>query len=355
MSVTESSPHTYRHHYLDYYFCCAGCRQIFVGDPHRYLDAGPRNEVPEEPPVPGTLYTYPMDPEILQDGPGSCAVGGMALEPMTTVIGEDDSELLDMSRRFRIGVVLSLPVFLQALTVDMRPGLLPAALPMAIVQWIEFVLATPVVLWCGWPFLQRGWQSLRTRNLNMFTLIAIGIGVAWLYSVAAILLPGIFPPEMRHGDGTVAAYFEAAAVITTLVLLGQLLELRARGRTNAAIKLLLGLAPKPARILREDGSEEDIPLENVISGDLLRVRPGEKLPVDGSVTDGSGAVDESMVAEAQRSRAARSTATSSYRNGKICSLDPLPASAGTVSFQPAVDAGDDLIDLVELPALARCQ
>ena len=200
-----------------------------------------------------------------------------------------------MNRRFRISLVLALPVFLLAMTVDLVPGLMPPGLSMQTVQWVEFILASPVVLWCGWPFFVRGWVSLKTRNLNMFTLIAIGVGVAWSYSLVALLLPEIFPPNMRHTDGTVAVYFEAAAVITTLVLLGQVLELRARSHTNAAIKLLLGLAPNLARIVHADGSEEDIPLQQVVPGDILRVRPGEKIPVDGSVTSGTSSVDESMV------------------------------------------------------------
>jgi Cu+-exporting ATPase len=177
----------------------------------------------------------------------------------------------------------------------MAPGLLPDNLSLHAVQWVEFVLATPVVLWGGWPFFVRGWQSVVSWNLNMFTLIALGVSVAWSYSVVALLAPGIFPPIMQHADGTVAVYFEAAAVIIALVLLGQVLELRARSQTNTAIKLLLGLTPKTARIVRDDNSEEDIPLEQVQVGDLLRVRPGEKIPVDGVVTDGNSSVDESMV------------------------------------------------------------
>ncbi|MDH3389261.1 MAG: copper-translocating P-type ATPase, partial [Gammaproteobacteria bacterium] len=216
-------------------------------------------------------------------------------EPRSVEIAEKNEELIDMSRRFWVGVVLSLPVFLLAMVADLAPGWLPQGLSMQLVQWTEFVLATPVVLWCGWPFFERGWLSLVTRNLNMFTLIAIGVGVAWSYSVVALLAPGIFPADMLHAGGTVPVYFEAAAVITALVLLGQVLELRARSHTNAAIKLLLGLAPNLARIVRDDGSEEDIPLEQVKPGDILRVRPGEKVPVDGAVTGGNSAVDESMV------------------------------------------------------------
>jgi len=332
MTVSNDSEISYRHDGIDYYFCCNGCRQKFSGDPAGYLggvaqqkaasvEAAPGTKYicPMDPeieedrpgscpicgmalepagtPVPATRteYTCPMHPEIVQDHPGSCPKCGMALEPRTVEVEEKNEELIDMSRRFWIGVVLSLPVFLLAMTADLAPELLPPGLSMKTVQWIQFVLATPVVLWCGWPFFQRGWLSLKTRNLNMFTLIAIGVGVAWSYSVVALLMPGVFPPIMRHAGGTVAVYFEAAAVITTLVLLGQVLELRARSHTNAAIKLLLGLAPNSARILREDGSEEDIPLEQVVPGDILRVRPGEKIPVDGIVTDGNSAVDESMV------------------------------------------------------------
>jgi len=240
-------------------------------------------------------YTCPMHPEVVQDHPGNCPICGMTLEPRTVAAQEEDNtELRDMTRRFWVSVALAAPVFLLAMTADLAPGLLPAGLPLGVVQWFEFILATPVVLWGGWPFFQRGWASVVHRSLNMFSLIALGIGVAWLYSVTALLVPDLFPPAMRH-DGRVAVYFEAAAVITALVLLGQVLELRARSRTNAAIKMLLGLAPKTARIVRADGTEQDIPLDQVQPGETLRVRPGEKVPVDGVVTDGVSAVDESMV------------------------------------------------------------
>jgi len=242
-----------------------------------------------------TEYTCPMHPEIIQDHPGSCPKCGMALEPRTVSVEEKNEELIDMSRRFWVSAVLATPVFVLAMLVDLVPQWLPAGLAMKSVQWIEFALATPVVLWGGWPFFVRGWQSIVSWNLNMFTLIGLGVAVAWLYSVVALLLPQIFPPSMQHAGGTVAVYFEAAAVITALVLLGQVLELRARSRTNAAIKLLLGLAPNTARIINADGSEEDIPLEQVKVGDSLRVRPGEKIPVDGMVLDGDSHVDESMV------------------------------------------------------------
>jgi len=240
-------------------------------------------------------YTCPMHPEVVQDHPGNCPKCGMALEPRTVAPQEEDNaELRDMTRRFWVGVVLSGPVFLLAMVADLAPAWLPVGLSRTAVQWTEFVLATPVVLWGGWPFFQRGWASVVNRSLNMFSLIALGVGVAWLYSVVALLMPHVFPPAMRH-EGRVAVYFEAAAVITVLVLLGQVLELRARSRTNAAIKMLLGLAPKTARVVRADGTEEDIPLDRVQPGDTLRVRPGEKVPVDGTVLEGVSHVDESMV------------------------------------------------------------
>ena len=251
-----------------------------------------------ESPVPAssrTQYICPMHPEVVQDGPGNCPICGMALEPRELLSEEENPELADMSRRFWVSSALALPVFVLAMVADLVPQWLPSWFDMRTVQWVEFLLATPVVLWGGWPFFVRGWQSVRTWNLNMFTLIGLGVSVAWLYSVFALLLPGLFPPTMRRPDGTVAVYFEAAAVIIALVLLGQVLELRARSRTGSAIRSLLGLAPKTARILRPDGGEEDIPLEQVVPGDLLRIRPGEKVPADGIVTEGGSAVDESMI------------------------------------------------------------
>jgi Cu+-exporting ATPase len=242
-----------------------------------------------------TQYICPMHPEVVQDSPGSCTICDMALEPRELLSEEENPELTDMSHRFWVSSILALPVFVLAMAADLAPQWLPSWLSMQTVQWVEFLLATPVVLWGGWPFFVRGWQSVRTWNLNMFTLIGLGVSVAWLYSVVALLLPGLFPPTMRHPDGTVAVYFEAAAVITALVLLGQVLELRARSRTGSAIRSLLGLAPKTARIVRTDGTEEDIPLEHVVPGDRLRIRPGEKVPVDGVVIDGSSAVDEAMI------------------------------------------------------------
>jgi P-type Cu+ transporter len=286
-------PHTakhradYRGH--TYYFCSAGCREKFVADPQKYLGARQAETVPE-----GTIYTCPMHPQIRQVGPGSCPICGMALEPEIagTEVGPNP-ELVDMTRRFWIGLVLSLPVV--ALEMGGHLTNLHMLLGKNLSNWIQFVLATPVVLWAGWPFFVRGWQSLVTRNLNMFTLIAMGTGVAWLYSVVAVLMPNLFPAAFRDTEGAVAVYFEAAAVITVLVLLGQVLELRAREATSGAIRALLDLAPKTARRVNDDGSDEEISLDTVQVGDRLRVRPGDKVPVDGVVLEGRSALDESMV------------------------------------------------------------
>lgn len=244
----------------------------------------------------GTIYTCPMHPQIRQTGPGSCPLCGMALEPVqATAEAGASAELADMRRRFWIGLALMIPVVLLEMAGHM-PGLgLHGMVAARSVAWIQFVLATPVVLWAGWPFFVRGWASLVTRNLNMFTLIALGTGAAWLYSVAAVFMPAAFPAGFRAPAGTVAVYFEAASVITVLVLLGQVLELRAREQTGGAIRALLNLAPKTAHRLRPDGSDEEIPLERIAVGDCLRVRPGDGVPVDGVVLDGHSAVDESMV------------------------------------------------------------
>ncbi len=253
---------------------------------------------PESTPAAATRteYVCPMHPEVVQDHPGSCPKCGMALEPRTvTATVEENPELIDMTRRFWVGTVLSIPVFILTMITDLAPHWLPAGLSVDAAQWIQFILATPVVLWGGWPFFVRGWQSVVTWNLNMFTLIGLGVGAAWVYSVVALLMPGIFPDTMRLESGAVPVYFEAAAVITTLVLLGQVLELRARSRTSAAIQMLLGLAPNTARRVAADGSESDVPLEQVQVGDTLRIRPGEKVPVDGVVIEGSSSIDESMV------------------------------------------------------------
>ena len=286
-------PHTakhradYRGH--TYYFCSAGCRAKFVADPQKYLGTRQAETVPE-----GTIYTCPMHPQIRQVGPGSCPICGMALEPEIagTEVGPNP-ELVDMTRRFWIGLVLSLPVV--ALEMGGHLTNLHMLLGKSLSNWIQFVLATPVVLWAGWPFFVRGWQSLVTRNLNMFTLIAMGTGVAWLYSVVAALMPNLFPAAFRDAEGAVAVYFEAAAVITVLVLLGQVLELRAREATSGAIRALLDLAPKTARRVKDDGNDEEVSLDTVQVGDRLRVRPGDKVPVDGVVLEGRSALDESMV------------------------------------------------------------
>ncbi|MGE0776216.1 MAG: copper-translocating P-type ATPase, partial [Sphingomonadaceae bacterium] len=247
-------------------------------------------DVPE-----GTIWTCPMHPEIRQDHPGACPICGMGLEPeMVTADTGPSAELTDMTRRFWIALVLTIPIFVLEMGIHLVPAL-HNLVPMRLSGWIQFALGTPVVLWAGWPFFERGWASLKTRNLNMFTLIAMGTGVAWLYSVVATLAPGIFPDAFRAADGSVAVYFEAAAVIVTLVLLGQVLELRARERTSGAIKALLNLAPKTARRIAPDGSEEEVSLDLIVVGDRLRVRPGEKVPVDGVVEEGRSALDESMV------------------------------------------------------------
>jgi P-type Cu+ transporter len=243
-----------------------------------------------------TEYVCPMHPEIVRAEPGSCPICGMALEPRVVTLEEEaNPELIDMTRRFWVGVVLSAPIALLAMS-DMIPGQpVQRMVSPQLLNWLQLVLATPVVLWCGWPFFQRGWASIVNRNLNMFTLIAIGVGTAYLYSVVATLFPHLFPQSFRGHRGEVGVYFDAAAVITTLVLLGQVLELRARSKTSRAIKALLGLAPKTARLVRDDGFEQDVPLERVKPGERLRVRPGEKVPVDGVVLEGTTAVDESMI------------------------------------------------------------
>lgn len=277
-------------------YICPMCEGVRQSGPGSCPKCGMALE-PESPQLAGskTEYTCPMHPQIVQDHPGNCPICGMALEARSVVVEEDSSELQDMSRRFWVGAVLSLPVFIIAMLLDLMPEALPGSLSKQSWYWLEFVLATPVVLWGGWPFFVRAVQSVRTMNLNMFTLIGLGVSVAWSYSVIALLFPGLFPATMQHDDGTVAVYFEAAAVITVLVLLGQVLELRARSQTNAAIKMLLGLAPKTARLVSEDGQEQDIPLDQVQVGQNLRIRPGEKIPVDGTVIEGRSSVDESMV------------------------------------------------------------
>lgn len=329
MTVKPDSPLRHEHGGKTYLFCNPKCLAKFSADPDKYLN-------PVTTPASTTVspggYTCPMDPEvhqatpgacpkcgmalepvnampkpdvteyfcpmhlqIVRSEPGNCPICGMTLEPRTVAANEENPELDNMTRRFWISTALAAPVFVIAMGTDLLPQLMPKSISMTALQWIEFALATPAVLWGGWPIFQRGWASLVNRHLNMFTLIALGVGVAWIYSVIAMLLPGIFPPAMRSMMGTVPVYFEASAVIMALVLLGQVMELRARSQTSAAIKLLLGLAPKTARIVRANGNEEDIPLEQVQPGDVLRVRPGEKVPVDGTVLEGTSALDESMV------------------------------------------------------------
>ncbi|WP_373505292.1 heavy metal translocating P-type ATPase [Aestuariivirga sp.] len=274
-----------------YHFCAPSCRTKFIANPLKYLEPGDAAAVP----VPeGTIYTCPMHPEIRQVGQGSCPICGMALEPLlATAEAGPNHELIDFTHRFRIGLALTLPVFL----LEMGGHLidLHGVIAQQTSNWIQLVLATPVVLWAGKPFFERGWQSVRTGHLNMFTLIAMGTGVAYAYSFVATFAPGIFPDAFRQHDGSVAVYFEAAAVITVLVLLGQILELRARDQTSGAIRALLDLAPKIARRVEDDGTEDDISIDLIGVGDRLRVRPGEKIPVDGVLVEGHVAVDESMV------------------------------------------------------------
>jgi len=331
MEVEEkSAAGSHEHAGKTYYFCNPHCLEVFKEDPDKFLTP-PAERASDTPPA--ALYTCPMDPEVRQEkpgpcpkcgmaleqlavaapatrteyvcpmhpeivrpAPGSCPICGMALEPRTVTLAEEQNpELVDMTRRFWSAVALSAPIFFFAMA-DMLPGRPFAGLiPPRLLNWFQLLLATPVVLWCGWPFFQRGWASLVNRSLNMFTLIALGVGTAYLFSVAATIFPNIFPESFRGHAGEVGVYFDAAAVITTLVLLGQVLELRARSRTSGAIRALLGLAPKTARRVRDDGGEEDIPLDRVQVGDRLRVRPGEKIPVDGVVLEGSTWVDESMI------------------------------------------------------------
>ncbi len=296
MEVGRDSPY-----HTTIYFCSKDCLKKFQENPSAVLlthEQEAERDLPEaHASEKGSgLYTCPMHPEVKQAGPGSCPKCGMALEPEGEAeqTGENP-ELADMRRRFWVSLILTLPVFILAMG-DLIPGKPLARIASKnVLVWIELLLATPVVLWGGWPFLVRGWQSVVSWNLNMFTLIGLGVSVAYLYSLIAAIFPEIFPASFRGEGGTVAVYFEAAAVITTLILLGQVLELRARGQTSSAIKALLGLAPKTARIIRDDGTEEDIPLEEVQPGNHLRVRPGEKVPVDGVVVEGKSAIDESMV------------------------------------------------------------
>ncbi|WP_027330542.1 heavy metal translocating P-type ATPase [Marinimicrobium agarilyticum] len=292
MSVNpQTAKHRSEHTGKTWYFCSAKCRSKFDETPEKYLG---EDEKQEEPVAPGATYTCPMHPEIRQQGPGDCPICGMALEPEQVSLETGPSEeLRDMTRRFWIGLALALPVFLLEMGGHLTG--LGHLVPPQVSNWIQLLLATPVVLWCGWPFFVRGWKSVLSRNLNMFTLIAIGTGVALIYSLVATLLPQVFPEAFRQEDGSVAVYFEAAAVIVVLVLLGQVLELRAREKTSGAIKALLDLAPTTARKLDDEGGESDVSLDQVKVGDRLRVRPGDKVPLDGEVLEGRSNVDESMV------------------------------------------------------------
>jgi Cu+-exporting ATPase len=277
-----------------YYFCSRNCRERFEADPEKYLN--PESSSGETDETAGRAYTCPMHPEVRQDAPGDCPKCGMALEPRTvSAEAEENQEYIYMRNRFWVSAVLSLPLVLIAMRDILGLGFIENHIAPKLLHWGEFILATPVVLWGGWVFYKRAWKSIITWNLNMFTLIGLGTAVAYIYSVVAVFLPDIFPAAFRSEEGTVSVYFEAAAVIVTLVLLGQMLEQRARSRTGAAIKALLGLAPKTARRIDADGSEEDVPLDQVQEDDRLRVRPGEKIPVDGKVLEGSSNVDESMI------------------------------------------------------------
>ncbi len=291
MSVDPAtSKHRFDYRGETFHFCSAGCRTKFAADPAKYLDkTKPEPEMPA-----GTIYTCPMHPEVRQVGPGTCPICGMALEPeVASLETGPNPELIDMTRRFWIGLALSAPVVVLEMGGHLVGG--HGLIDQTLSNWIQSVLATPVVLWAGWPFFVRGWQSIVTRNLNMFTLIAMGTGVAYLYSLAGTLAPQIFPATFRGHDGAVAVYFEAASVITVLVLLGQVLELRAREATSGAIKALLQLAPKTARKIGEDGVDHEVAIDTLQVGDRLRVRPGEKVPVDGIILEGRSALDESLV------------------------------------------------------------
>ena len=292
MTVGPATSHRLEHGGTTYHFCSAGCRTRFQADPARYLAP----KATAAPARPGATYTCPMHPEVRQTGPGSCPKCGMALEPVEiTAETLPNHELIDMTRRFWIGLTLALPNFILEMG-SHSPALgLDRLVPMSTSIWIQFALSTPVVLWAGWPFFQRGWASLLGRNLNMFTLIALGTGTAYLYSLVATFAPGVFPAGFRGMGGAVAVYYEAAAVITVMALLGQVLELRAREQTGGAIRALLNLAPTTTRRLRAGAADEDIKVDQVALGDRLRIRPGDTVPVDGVVLEGSSAVDESMV------------------------------------------------------------
>ena len=294
MTVKQDSPHHHLHEGKTYLFCGAGCLEKFKKDPKAYLGA-PKPAPQPAPDRPTGAYTCPMHPEVVRQGPGACPLCGMALEPLSPSEEGDDSELRDMGRRFWISVALTIPLLILSMG-DMLPGHPLSSMLTARGRVLaEFILATPICLWAAWPFYERAVASVKSWNLNMFTLIGLGVSVAYLYSLIAAWMPGIFPPSFRNASGEVAVYFEAAAVIVTLILLGQVLELRARNQTGSAIRKLLGLTPKTARKILSDGSERDVPLEAIQVGDRLRVRPGEKVPTDGRILEGSSSLDEAMV------------------------------------------------------------
>jgi len=289
-----NAKHRWEHEGSLYFFCCAGCQAKFAADPAKYLT--PKEEAPKSPAENGRIYTCPMHPEVRQFGPGSCSICGMGLEPLTASPDAGPNlELLDMTRRFWAAAALTAPLAIMGMGTELPDLDLRRFLPPEIPVWIELALATPVVLWAGWPLLERAVLSIKHRSLNMFSLIGLGVGAAYLYSVAATFLPGLFPPALHAADGTVGVYYEAAGVITALVLLGQVLELRARERTGSALRALLNLAPKMARRMTADGGDQEIALDQVQIGDRLRIRPGASVPVDGVVLEGRSGVDESMV------------------------------------------------------------
>ena len=335
--------HKIEHDGQTFYFCSERCRAKFADDPAKYVHGtvqqAPRADVPE-----GTIYTCPMHPQIRQVGPGNCPICGMALEPeLATAETGPNPELIDMTRRFWMGLALSIPVVI----LEMGGHLIGdhGWIDQSLSNWIQLVLATPVVLWAGWPFFVRGWQSVLTRNLNMFTLIAMGTGVAWVYSVVATFVPGVFPATFRGHDGAVAVYFEAAAVITVLVLLGQVLELRAREATSGAIKALLDLAPKTARRIRADGTDEEVQITVLQVGDRLRVRPGEKVPVDCEIAEGRSSLDESMVT-------GESMPVSKEVGGKVIA-GTLNRSGGFVMRAEKVGSDTMLSQIVQMVAQAQ--
>jgi Cu+-exporting ATPase len=335
--------HKVEHGGQTYYFCSERCRTKFAADPAKYVHGKVQQAAPDNVPE-GTIYTCPMHPQIRQVGPGNCPICGMALEPeVATADTGPNPELIDMTRRFWEGLALSVPVVILEMGGHLvgRHGWIDQTLS----NWIQLVLATPVVLWAGWPFFVRGLQSVLTRNLNMFTLIAMGTGVAWGYSIVATFVPGVFPSTFRGHDGAVAVYFEAAAVITVLVLLGQVLELRAREATSGAIKALLDLAPKTARRIRDDGVDEEVEIAALQVGDRLRVRPGEKVPVDGEIAEGRSSLDESMVT-------GESMPVSKEVGGKVIA-GTLNRSGGFVMRAEKVGADTMLSQIVQMVAQAQ--